>query len=95
MHDLDALHSHVQLTSRGRTQLVLENIALLHQLAAYKRSVGRCRPVTGHRFRVQIDDYELGHLAGRSFHTMSEAVDATTGASRVPLARSHVSDGRT
>lgn len=41
MPDLAALASLLGLLSRDRTQLVLENIALRHQLAVYKRSVGR------------------------------------------------------
>jgi hypothetical protein len=41
MPDLAALISLLRLAIRDRTQLVLESIALRHQLAVYKRSVGR------------------------------------------------------
>ena len=40
MPNLAALISLLRLVSRDRKQLVLENIALRHQLAVYKRSVG-------------------------------------------------------
>ena len=38
---LAALPSLLRLVSRDRTQLVLESITFRHQLAIYKRSVGR------------------------------------------------------
>ena len=41
MPDLAAVVSLLRLATKDRTQLVLENIALRHQLAIYKRSVGR------------------------------------------------------
>lgn len=41
MPDLTALVALLRLASKDRTQLALENIALRHQLAVYKRSVGR------------------------------------------------------
>lgn len=41
MPDLAALVSLLSLAAKDRSQLVLENIALRHQLAVYKRSVGR------------------------------------------------------
>ena len=39
MPDLASLISLLQLAMKDRTQLALENIALRHQLAVYKRSV--------------------------------------------------------
>ncbi len=39
--DLSLLVNLLQLAVKDRTQLALENIALRHQLAVYKRSVGR------------------------------------------------------
>ena len=41
MPDLALLVNLLQLAVKDRTQLVLENIALRHQLAVYKRSVKR------------------------------------------------------
>ncbi|MFT7170029.1 MAG: putative transposase [Paracoccaceae bacterium] len=41
MPDLAVLVALLRLASRDRTRLVLEDIALRHQLAVYKRSVGR------------------------------------------------------
>ncbi len=41
MPDLAAILSLLQLALRDRQQIVLENIALRHQLAVYKRSVKR------------------------------------------------------
>ena len=41
MSDLATLVSLLQLAVKDRTQLALENIALRHQLAVYKRSVKR------------------------------------------------------
>lgn len=41
MTDLVALVSLLHLAAKDRSQLVLENTALRHQLAVYKRSVGR------------------------------------------------------
>ena len=41
MPGLAALVALLHLASKGRTQLVLENVALRHQPAIYKRSVGR------------------------------------------------------
>ena len=41
MPDLSLLVNLLQLVVKERTQLVLENIALRHQLAGYKRSVAR------------------------------------------------------
>jgi len=41
MPDLSLLVNLLQLAVKDRTQLVLENIALRHQLAVYKRSVKR------------------------------------------------------
>ena len=41
MHDLVLLVNLLQLAVKDRTQLALENIALRHQLAVYKRSVAR------------------------------------------------------
>ncbi len=43
MPDLTTLISLLQLAVKDRTQLALENIALRHQLAVYKRSVQRLR----------------------------------------------------
>ena len=55
MPDLALLVALLQLAVKDRTQLTLENIALRHQLAAYKRSVplhpdlpddvSRCGPI--------------------------------------------------
>ncbi len=41
MPDLALLVNLLQLVVKDRTQLALENIALRHQLAVYKRSVKR------------------------------------------------------
>ncbi|MEE8468330.1 MAG: hypothetical protein V3T22_07745, partial [Planctomycetota bacterium] len=41
MPDLSLLVNLLQLVVKDRTQLALENIALRHQLAVYKRSVKR------------------------------------------------------
>ena len=41
MPDLALLVNLLQLAVKDRTQLALENIALRHQLAVYKRSVQR------------------------------------------------------
>jgi hypothetical protein len=41
MPDIAALVALLRLATKDRSQLVLENIALRHQLAVYKRSVGR------------------------------------------------------
>ena len=41
MPDLASLVALLQLAVKERTQLALENIALRHELAVYKRSVGR------------------------------------------------------
>ena len=41
MPELAELVALLRLATKDRTQLVLENIALRHQLAVYKRSVGR------------------------------------------------------
>ena len=45
MPDIAALVALLRLATKDRSQLVLENIALRHQLAVYKRSVGRSRCV--------------------------------------------------
>ena len=41
MPDLAALVALLRLATKDRAQLTLENIALRHQLAVYKRSAGR------------------------------------------------------
>ena len=41
MPDLTALDALLRLATKDRTRLVLKNVALRHQLAVYKRSVGR------------------------------------------------------
>ncbi len=43
MPDIAALVALLRLATKDRSQLVLENIALRHQLAVYKRSVKRPR----------------------------------------------------
>ena len=50
MPDLAALLSLLRLALKDRQQLVLENIALRHQLAVYKRSVKRPRIEDRDRF---------------------------------------------
>ena len=52
MPDLALLVSLLKLATKDRTQLALENTALRHQLAVYKRSVKR--PSSGHRSDAQV-----------------------------------------
>ena len=52
MPDLSLLVNLLQLAVKERTQLALENIALRHQLAVYKRSVKRPRIEDSKRFEI-------------------------------------------
>ena len=58
MPDLALLVNLLQLAVKDRTQLALENIALRHQLAIYKRSVKR----------PNINDTLCGHEGGNPGH---------------------------
>ena len=56
MPDLPLLVNLLQLAVKDRTQLALENIALRHQLAVYKRSVKRPNINDGDRiFWLQLE----------------------------------------
>ena len=65
--DLGLLVNLLQLAVKDRTQLALENIALRHQLAVYKRSVQRPKINDGERIfwlsDLQVARHELGRLS--------------------------------